>query len=162
MRTITLSLVALGLGATLVAGSAVAQDYYVGDQQAKPGQIPPKSPAANTGPQYSVGRTANDGGYQAAQPKETAQPNQRKPIQRTAQNQPVRERQNAWEGDDAAYGGHYQPGRFYNYSPGFGFGAPTGQPIAQADAANCQARFRSYDPSSGTYMGFDGTRHPCP
>ncbi|MGB8185593.1 MAG: BA14K family protein [Pseudolabrys sp.] len=23
-------------------------------------------------------------------------------------------------------------------------------------------RFRSYDPNSGTYLGFDGLRHPCP
>ena len=50
MRSITLSLAALGLGAALVTGSAVAQDYYVGDQQAKPGQIPPKSSAADAGP----------------------------------------------------------------------------------------------------------------
>jgi hypothetical protein len=23
-------------------------------------------------------------------------------------------------------------------------------------------RYRSYDPRSGTYMGYDGQRHPCP
>jgi BA14K-like protein len=28
--------------------------------------------------------------------------------------------------------------------------------------AYCQQRFRSYDPSSGTYMGYDGLRHSCP
>jgi len=151
MRSITISLAALGLGTAMLVASAFAQDYYVGAQQAGPGQIPPTSRAANTGRQYSTGRTANDGGYLAAQPKE-----------RTAQNQPVRERQNAWEGDDRAYGGTYQPGRYYNYSPGPGFGSPSTEPIAQADTANCQARFRSFDPASGTYMGFDGTRHPCP
>ena len=26
----------------------------------------------------------------------------------------------------------------------------------------CMHRFRSYDPDSGTYMGYDGFRHPCP
>jgi BA14K-like protein len=26
----------------------------------------------------------------------------------------------------------------------------------------CQQRFRSYDPASGTYLGFDRLRHPCP
>ncbi|HTH36216.1 MAG TPA: hypothetical protein VL976_17760 [Xanthobacteraceae bacterium] len=140
MRSITLSLAALGLGAALVAGSAVAQDYYVGDQQAKPGQIPPKSSAADVGPRYSTGRTANDGGYLAAQ----------QPKERTAQNQPTRERQNSCEGDDAAYGSHNQPGRYYNYSPGpgLGFGAPTAEPIAQGGMANCQARFRSFDPEA--------------
>jgi len=30
------------------------------------------------------------------------------------------------------------------------------------DPAYCQQRFRSYDPSSGTYMGYDGLRHSCP
>ena len=28
--------------------------------------------------------------------------------------------------------------------------------------AYCMRRFRSYDPSSGTYLGYDGLRHPCP
>jgi len=28
--------------------------------------------------------------------------------------------------------------------------------------AYCEQRFRSYDPSTGTYLGFDGQRHPCP
>ena len=26
----------------------------------------------------------------------------------------------------------------------------------------CRSRFRSYDPYSGTYLGYDGYRHPCP
>lgn len=26
----------------------------------------------------------------------------------------------------------------------------------------CMRRYRSYDPGSGTYVGFDGRRHPCP
>jgi hypothetical protein len=26
----------------------------------------------------------------------------------------------------------------------------------------CASRFRSYDPASGTYLGYDGLRHPCP
>lgn len=26
----------------------------------------------------------------------------------------------------------------------------------------CLQRFRSYDPASGTYLGYDGQRHPCP
>jgi len=28
--------------------------------------------------------------------------------------------------------------------------------------AYCMQRFRSYDPGSGTYLGYDGLRHPCP
>jgi hypothetical protein len=30
------------------------------------------------------------------------------------------------------------------------------------DVAYCMQTYRSYDPRSGTYMGNDGYRHPCP
>ncbi len=33
---------------------------------------------------------------------------------------------------------------------------------ANANVAYCSQRFRSYDPASGTYLGYDGYRHPCP
>ncbi|HWM47184.1 MAG TPA: BA14K family protein [Xanthobacteraceae bacterium] len=29
-------------------------------------------------------------------------------------------------------------------------------------AAACAQRYHSYDPASGTYLGYDGRRHPCP
>jgi BA14K-like protein len=29
------------------------------------------------------------------------------------------------------------------------------------NASYCAQRYRSYDPGSGTYMGYDGRRHPC-
>jgi BA14K-like protein len=29
-------------------------------------------------------------------------------------------------------------------------------------SAYCAARFKSYSPASGTYLGYDGLRHPCP
>ncbi|MDD1535895.1 MULTISPECIES: BA14K family protein [unclassified Bradyrhizobium] len=29
-------------------------------------------------------------------------------------------------------------------------------------SAYCAQRFKSYDPASGTYLGYDGRRHPCP
>jgi hypothetical protein len=37
-------------------------------------------------------------------------------------------------------------------------------PLALGDDADpyCAQRFRSYDPASGTYLGYDGIRHPCP
>jgi hypothetical protein len=41
-----------------------------------------------------------------------------------------------------------QPG----YAPGPG----------NPDVAYCIHRYRSYDPRSGTYLGGDGYRHPCP
>lgn len=33
--------------------------------------------------------------------------------------------------------------------------------MAQGDSY-CAQRYRSYDPASGTFMGYDGQRHPCP
>ena len=34
--------------------------------------------------------------------------------------------------------------------------------IDDSAIAYCMRRFRSYDPASGTYLGYDGRRHPCP
>jgi hypothetical protein len=63
-----------------------------------------------------------------------------------------------WYGYDYGPGYAYDPG--YGYEPGYtsepGYAAPGGDP------AYCQQRFRSYDPGSGTYLGYDGIRHPCP
>jgi hypothetical protein len=44
-------------------------------------------------------------------------------------------------------------------APGVAVAAP-GEPVI--DVAYCQRRFRSYDVRSQTYLGTDGTRHPCP
>jgi hypothetical protein len=51
--------------------------------------------------------------------------------------------------------GPYYPGPNYYSAPAYG--APPGDAVAY-----CMQRFRSYDPGSGTYLGFDGMRHPCP
>ena len=45
----------------------------------------------------------------------------------------------------AAYGPGYYP------APAYGGGA-----------AYCARRYRSYDPATGTFLGYDGFRHPCP
>jgi hypothetical protein len=60
------------------------------------------------------------------------------------------------------YGYGQGPGYYGNdpgyYSTGYSTGyAPGGQ-----DASYCVQRYRSYDPASGTYLGNDGRRHPCP
>jgi glyoxylase-like metal-dependent hydrolase (beta-lactamase superfamily II) len=34
--------------------------------------------------------------------------------------------------------------------------------IADPLQGDCSQRFKSYDPASGTYLGYDGVRHPCP
>jgi hypothetical protein len=47
----------------------------------------------------------------------------------------------------------------YGYD-GYGYGYEA--PVDDSAVAYCVQRFRSYDPASGTYLGNDGYRHPCP
>jgi hypothetical protein len=55
------------------------------------------------------------------------------------------------------YGGYYAPG------PGYYAEQPYYEDEGGDDATGyCMQRFRSYDPRSGTYLGNDGHRHPCP
>ena len=35
-------------------------------------------------------------------------------------------------------------------------------PVGDDAVAYCMQRYKSYDPASGTYLGYDGLRHPCP
>jgi BA14K-like protein len=51
----------------------------------------------------------------------------------------------------------YGPG--YAYAPGYVAVSPYND---GSEVGYCEQRFRSYDPGSGTYLGFDGLRHPCP
>jgi hypothetical protein len=87
-----------------------------------------------------------------------------------------------WAGHSHGGGHHYRHGGGY-YRGGHGYyhdDNDAGAAIAAgvlglaigaiaAGAANhnnsvayCEQRFRSYDPRSGTYLGYDGLRHPCP
>ncbi len=51
------------------------------------------------------------------------------------------------------YGYAYVPGPGYYYGPAPGYGGAV---------AYCIRRFKSYDPYSMTYLGYDGYRHSCP
>jgi hypothetical protein len=66
-------------------------------------------------------------------------------------------------GDQYAYGPDYY-GDSYAFDTGpvvaFDQPAPVEGPVV-ADASYCAQRYRSYDPASGTYLGYDGLRHPC-
>ncbi len=59
--------------------------------------------------------------------------------------------------------GYYAPGPTY-YDEGYDDGAVAVVPAPSGgDAvAYCMQTYRSYDPRSGTYLGNDGYRHPCP
>jgi BA14K-like protein len=52
----------------------------------------------------------------------------------------------------------------YGDGAGYGYGADYASSPQDGDeesSASCAARFRSYNPESGTYLGYDGLRHPC-
>lgn len=55
---------------------------------------------------------------------------------------------------DDSYG-YY--GDYYDDGPAVEVAPPGGDATGY-----CMQRFKSYDPASGTYLGYDGLRHPCP
>jgi hypothetical protein len=98
----------------------------------------------------------------------------------------------AWRGGgwQGGYGGGYGYGGYgggYGYGDGYGYdGAALGlgllggaiigsqypyygsgyatypQDGGRGSSAYCASRFKSYNPATGTYLGYDGLRHPCP
>lgn len=57
------------------------------------------------------------------------------------------------------YGGPYYGSYAYGGGP---YVVDEGYAASDSDTQYCMQRFKSYDPSSGTYLGYDGARHPCP
>lgn len=101
------------------------------------------------------------------------------------------DRPNGWRGgphyngNRGYYGrpNYYGPRRGYTYRNGYYYNNNTGAAVAAgviglaagamiAGAANqnrydnnvsyCSQRYRSYNPNTGTYTGYDGYQHPCP
>ena len=69
-------------------------------------------------------------------------------------------------GGALAAGSYYSP-YYYNsygyYDDGYYDDSAVAVVPEDGDAtAYCMQRFKSYDPASGTYLGYDGLRHPCP
>lgn len=69
----------------------------------------------------------------------------------------------------AIVGGALAYPRYYSgpypdtYVDNYDYDTYAGDDVPGANAAAyCAQRFRSYDPRSGTYLGNDGIRHPCP
>jgi hypothetical protein len=56
----------------------------------------------------------------------------------------------------------------YGYYPAYGYPPPPPPPgyygaaPAGDGVAYCMQKYKSYDPNSGTFLGYDGARHPCP
>jgi len=63
------------------------------------------------------------------------------------------------------YGGYYPygygPYSAYDYPPPAPYYGP-GPAYGGGDPGYCAQRYRSYDPATGTFLGYDGQRHPCP
>ena len=57
--------------------------------------------------------------------------------------------------------GYYAPGYDDQYYDD-GAVAVAPAPVGDDAAAYCMQTYRSYDPASGTYLGYDGLRHLCP
>jgi hypothetical protein len=55
------------------------------------------------------------------------------------------------------YGGYYDG---YGYDDTYGY--DDGYDYDDSGVAYCIQRFKSYDPASRTYLGYDGNRHSCP
>jgi hypothetical protein len=65
----------------------------------------------------------------------------------------------AYYGGPGYYAPGYDDGQYYDD----GAVAVVPAPVGGDDAvAYCMQTYRSYDPASGTYLGFDGLRHSCP
>jgi len=66
------------------------------------------------------------------------------------------------------YGGYYPYGYgaypAYDYPPPARYyGGPAyGGAVGGGDPGYCAQRYKSYDPGTGTFLGYDGQRHPCP
>jgi hypothetical protein len=48
------------------------------------------------------------------------------------------------------------------YAYGYPYGGYRAYPADDGAVAYCMRRFRSFDPRSMTYLGYDGIRHSCP
>ena len=63
------------------------------------------------------------------------------------------------------YGGYDDPDTYndsYAYDDPGSDGYSGSVVSSSADPSYCAQRYKSYDPASGTYLGRDGLRHPCP
>ncbi len=61
----------------------------------------------------------------------------------------------------APYGYGYGYGPDYYYDDDYYVDAPA-VTVDPGSVAYCKQRFKSYNVRTGTYLGYDGKRHPCP
>jgi len=66
-------------------------------------------------------------------------------------------------GNAAAPGpGNFPAATSTQYAPGHYYDHYQGQGSATGNTTWCENHYRSYNPATGMYRGFDGRMHPCP
>jgi hypothetical protein len=66
-------------------------------------------------------------------------------------------------GGSGYYAPSYYDDQYYDDGGYYDDGAvAAAAPVGDDTVAYCRQKFKSYDPESGTYLGYDGSRHPCP
>ncbi len=69
----------------------------------------------------------------------------------------------AYYGGPDYYASGYYPGYYDDgYSDDAAVVAVAPAPVGDDAVAYCMQTYQSYDPASGTYLGYDGLRYPCP
>jgi hypothetical protein len=69
----------------------------------------------------------------------------------------------AYYGGPDYYASGYYPGYYDDgYSDDAAVVAVAPAPVGDDAVAYCMQTYQSYDPASGTYLGYDGLRRPCP
>jgi hypothetical protein len=76
---------------------------------------------------------------------------------RTARSAPSGQSERTAQGRESETYRLGEQNRYNDYASGMQVGA-----AGRGDTEWCAMRFRSYDPATGTYMGFDGVPHACP
>jgi hypothetical protein len=144
---------------TVLAGPALAQTYgYVGGSQS--GQPASEYGGQQDSRQYSPRNYVDGYAYNTVEP-----------------GYAYREREGFWPGDvasnvvsgaigtaDAAIGtaGAIATAPFRSANASMDMDETTVVPNSGVNnSMSCSQRYRSFDPASGTYLGYDGQRHPC-
>ena len=152
---------AIAVISTMLAGPALAQGYYGYTGGSQSGQAPSEYGGQQDSRQYSPRNYVEEGyAYNDIGPSNT-----------------YRERSGFWPGDvaanvvggalgtaDAALGaaGAIATAPFRgSYASMDLDDADVSPGITASGSMSCSQRYRSFDPASGTYLGYDGQRHPC-
>ena len=177
--TPTVTLVALLLGASFVSPTGASAQSARSDRQTRSDDIiyPPMAPGGygrsrdgagisppgvrpSGVPSGAIGQIETTGPVASPSARFGAQPRYAGPRQMGGS---WRHRYGSRFGQ-RYYSGLIFPEYDYGYDYDYGYAAPVvGSVVVPGNSLRwCAAHYRSYDPGSRTYLGYDGKRHPCP